>query len=347
MRVRVLIGVFITLLLIPVARTYAQSVNAEPAFLPDDPGERDKEARADFELGKQSYENGEYRDAWGHFHDAYKLSARPELLYNIGQTADRLRMDADALKAFRLYLEKLPNAANRREVENRVHALEERVKQGNEAPPPPAAGTVGANGVMEIDAPKKTEEPPAPPSNGQPGRSGWYFRAALGFGLRRDGVSGGGTDGTLSGIGGSLDLAAGITLLPGLAVGGGLFFDQTSKPTLSTSGSGDQTLGGGSLAMIGPMADWYVNHETDGWHLQGALTLALLSYSTGNGTTGSAVSVSSGTGLGVLVGGGYEWPLSDAWGLGVMGRFVFAGVSADSFTHGFVSPSVLGTLTWY
>ena len=58
----------------------------------------------------------------------------PELLYNVGQAADRLRMDHEALAAFRLYLKKLPDADNRREVENRVHALEERLGESSRDP---------------------------------------------------------------------------------------------------------------------------------------------------------------------------------------------------------------------
>ncbi|HEX7480790.1 MAG TPA: hypothetical protein VF331_23515, partial [Polyangiales bacterium] len=115
----------------------AASAETSPEYLPNDPSDRDKEARALFEQGKKAYEDGMYREAWGYFRDSYKLSERPQLLYNIGQTADRVGMDADALKAFKMYLDRLPDAQNRREVDNRIRALEERVKNNPNAPAPP------------------------------------------------------------------------------------------------------------------------------------------------------------------------------------------------------------------
>src|SRR6185369_6091068 len=99
-------------------------------------------------------EDGKYRDAWDYFRQAYLLSKRPELLYNVGQSADRLRMDREALAAFRLYLKKLPTADNRREVENRVRALEERLGEN--------AGS----------APSEANDGGAPPGNGQPAEAG-------------------------------------------------------------------------------------------------------------------------------------------------------------------------------
>jgi hypothetical protein len=321
----------------------AQGMAAQPEYLPDDAAERDKQAQAEFAKGKAAYEAGEYRAAWAHFHDAYRLSARPELLYNIGQTADRLRMDSDALKAFRMYLEKLPDAANRREVENRVHVLEE-LQQRNAAQG--TDGTSAGTGVMDIAPAAPESEPPPPPTAKQPAREGWYFRAALGLGVRRDAASGGGSEATFSGFGASLDLALGMTMLPGFAVGGGLFFDGTSTPTRS-SGGADTALSSGSLAMLGPMFDWYIDPELDGWHLQGALTLAFLDYTFDTTPGGSSVGLDTSTGVGLIAGFGYEWPFAQTWAVGAMGRLVVAGLAENDYTHGVFSPSVLATVTWY
>lgn len=326
---------------------YAQGTSADPEYLPDtpvDPAERDKQAQAEFQKGKTAYENGEYREAWGHFHDAYALSNRPELLYNIGQTADRLRMDADALKAFKLYLQQLPQAENKREVENRVRALEERIRATGDG-----SGAEGETDAAVLDLPAPDgDQPPAPPPAQQPRRQGWYFRGGLGFGVRRDAISGGGTDATLAGGGLSGELAAGITLLPGLTVGGGVFFDATSSPTVSEQNA-ESERASAMLWMIGPMADWYVRHELDGWHLQAALALALANYSRGDSvaTGGTGAATGDGAGAGLLLGGGYEWTLSQEWAIGVLGRIAFASVSEDTFSHGIFAPSVLASLTWY
>ena len=88
---------------------------------PSGPGET--EARALFEAGRQAFTDGRFEDALQRFSQSYELSHRAELLFNIGQAADRLRRDAEALAAFERYLALLPEAANRREVEGRIAVL--------------------------------------------------------------------------------------------------------------------------------------------------------------------------------------------------------------------------------
>lgn len=84
----------------------------------------DAVARKLFEAGKVAYDAGEYEDALRFFEQAHDRSARPGLLYNIGQAADRLREDERALTAYRAYLQQVPGAANRAEVEGRIRAME-------------------------------------------------------------------------------------------------------------------------------------------------------------------------------------------------------------------------------
>src|SRR5207344_535884 len=77
----------------------AQAQAQAPRDKPDpERKEHDQQARTHFELGRGAYDEGRYRDAWAEFREAYRLSQRPELLFNIGQTADRLGEDTDALK---------------------------------------------------------------------------------------------------------------------------------------------------------------------------------------------------------------------------------------------------------
>jgi tetratricopeptide (TPR) repeat protein len=75
--------------------------------------DEDREARFLFEAGRTAYDAGRYREALAHFQGAYDLSLRPQLLYNVGQAADRLRQDEVALDAFERYLSALPVADNR------------------------------------------------------------------------------------------------------------------------------------------------------------------------------------------------------------------------------------------
>jgi hypothetical protein len=98
----------------------------------------DEEGRLLFEAGSRAFADARYDVALARFREAYELSRRPALLYNVGQAADRLRLDTDALAAFEGYLAALPNAPNRREVEVRVAALRRVLGERASAPATPA-----------------------------------------------------------------------------------------------------------------------------------------------------------------------------------------------------------------
>jgi hypothetical protein len=331
----------------------APDAATQPASDPATRAERDKQARIEFEHGRKAFDEGDYRGAWGFFHNAYRLSGRVQLLYNIGQTADRLGRDTEALTAFRMYLERLPNADNKRDVKNRIHALEERVKDAERVPPPPdttesepqpsAAETAAA----QTPSPPPAAEPPAPPpptaAEPRPTRHGFFLRIGLGIGLRRDGVSGG-TDGTVSGVGFAGELAFGWTLLPGFVVGGALYSDLASSPTFTSEAGAKQDLGSTHMTMLGAMADWYVRPEESGFHFQAALTFAVVAVDYKN----AGVSVGrDASGIGAMLGVGYEWPIAAEWGLGILGRLTMASLSDDQRSHGVFAPSAVATLTWY
>lgn len=98
----------------------------------------DAEARLRFEAGQLAFHDGRYEDALADFRRSYELSHRPALLYNIGQCADRLRRDHEALEAFTAYLHEAgDDAANAQEVWARVTALETAIDRGAPAAPPP------------------------------------------------------------------------------------------------------------------------------------------------------------------------------------------------------------------
>lgn len=80
----------------------------------------DEVARGLFQAGKAAYEGGNYAEAVNFFEQAHVRSRRPQLLFNIGQAADRARQDEKAVISFRAYLEQVPDATNRAEVEARV-----------------------------------------------------------------------------------------------------------------------------------------------------------------------------------------------------------------------------------
>lgn len=89
----------------------------------------DAEAPALFEAGRIAFADGRFADANGHFRRAHQLSGRAGLLFNIGQTEDRLRHEAEALAAFEAFVQQVPDAPNRREVEGRIRVLREAVAE--------------------------------------------------------------------------------------------------------------------------------------------------------------------------------------------------------------------------
>lgn len=87
----------------------------------------DEEARALFHAATVAFDEGRYESALEYFERSYALSRRPELLYNVGVTAERLRRDTRALEAFRRFLVELPNTPQRGAVEARIAILERAV----------------------------------------------------------------------------------------------------------------------------------------------------------------------------------------------------------------------------
>lgn len=103
----------------------AEEVAAEPP--PPSPAE--EEARALFSAGRVAFEQGHLDRALEHFQRAYELSPQPGLLFNIGNTYDRLREDELAIEHLERYLEALPEAENAEFVRARIEVLRGQVEE--------------------------------------------------------------------------------------------------------------------------------------------------------------------------------------------------------------------------
>lgn len=109
----------------------AQTAAADPGTIAAD----DKEARDLFQIGKDAFDEGRFERALKYFQDAYSLSHRAALLSNIGTALDRLRRDQEAVDAYKKYLEQVPQAANRRLIEERIRIIESALAKARPAPP--------------------------------------------------------------------------------------------------------------------------------------------------------------------------------------------------------------------
>jgi hypothetical protein len=98
-------------------------------------------AREHYKRGLTLYDLGKYDEAVVEFEQAYELKDEPVLLYNIGQALRLNSKYTEAMRFYRTYLKRKPNAPNREEVEQKIASLEELIeaqKKMSTAPPPDA-----------------------------------------------------------------------------------------------------------------------------------------------------------------------------------------------------------------
>lgn len=158
------------------------------------------EARRVFEAGKAAFDAGRFDEAAERFERAYELSGRPELLFDLGLAADRLRDDERALDAFERYLALAGDSPFRAQVERRVAALRaararerwarererERVQAEVAGLPPVApspvqvAAAAPRSAAIELDAAPRTPAPrdDAAHDDGGSVLSEWWFWTA-------------------------------------------------------------------------------------------------------------------------------------------------------------------------
>ena len=155
----------------PAATLARQSARTPPppaAAVPTPEEARDTQARELFEQGRAAFTAARFAEALDLFRQAYALSERHALLYNIGQAADRLRLDRDALEAFDCYLAEIPDAENRIEVETRIGVLRE---------------TIARDEQLRADAARPVQVTADSPIEEQ-----WWLWALVGLGVAGAGV---------------------------------------------------------------------------------------------------------------------------------------------------------------
>ncbi len=99
------------------------SVSAAHAQAPAESASAESEARAHFKLGEAYYNTGKFADAAHEFDEAYRISRRPALLYNMylaDRDAGRVQAAAEALDA---YLRAMPDDPRADSLRVRLQAL--------------------------------------------------------------------------------------------------------------------------------------------------------------------------------------------------------------------------------
>jgi tetratricopeptide (TPR) repeat protein len=107
-------------------------------------GEDADKAREHYSVGLRAFDLGRYDEAISEFEEAYRYKDAPGLLYNIAQAYRLSNRPEEALRYYRGYLERKPDAPNRAEAEfkiERLAAILEERKTANpalvETPPHP------------------------------------------------------------------------------------------------------------------------------------------------------------------------------------------------------------------
>jgi tetratricopeptide (TPR) repeat protein len=137
---------------------------------------RDEEARTRFTSANMAFADGRFEDALYDFKRAYELSGRPQLLFNIGSTAERMRRDEEALEAYEAYLELVPEAGNRRFVESRIELLRETIADAERR-----AAEEAAKAQQVVTVAAAEPEATQPKDEGKRGvASRWWFWTIVG-----------------------------------------------------------------------------------------------------------------------------------------------------------------------
>src|SRR5579862_1612047 len=95
-----------------------------------------------YERATRAYDVGKYNEAIEEYQKAYEIGGDPPMLYNIAQAYRLNDQPTEALRFYRRYLQRAPNARNREDVERKIAELEKSVedkrKAAAAAAPPPA-----------------------------------------------------------------------------------------------------------------------------------------------------------------------------------------------------------------
>lgn len=86
-----------------------------------------------FEQGEQLFKLGRFSAALKEYQKAFDAEPLPELLYNIGQCYRNLGDYEHAVLNFRTYLNLLPNAPDKAEVETLIENLQDKIARGEGA----------------------------------------------------------------------------------------------------------------------------------------------------------------------------------------------------------------------
>jgi hypothetical protein len=139
--------------------------------------EEEERAKAHFLAGQSYYDQASYTDALREFNEAYRISKKPALLYNIARCFEALEKYSDAVAMLERYLQEDPETSDRAAVETRIANLKERKAAAE------ARIAKRPTGPPEIVAKPAPVAPPAAPSSSPRKRRYTWIVGGIGAGL--------------------------------------------------------------------------------------------------------------------------------------------------------------------
>jgi tetratricopeptide (TPR) repeat protein len=158
------------------------------------------EVKLHYQRATRAYDLQKYQEAIDEYQKAYEISGDPPMLYNIAQAYRLADQPSEAARYYRRFLQRMPNARNRDDVERKIadqeRLADQRKKVEPVAPPPPTTTPTKPPPIVEVKPPPQPpvvppsppQLPPPPPPETSHARAvvGWSL---VGAGLIADGVA--------------------------------------------------------------------------------------------------------------------------------------------------------------
>jgi hypothetical protein len=123
--------------------------------------EQKQEMKQHYEKGQRAYDVGKYADAIDEYAKVYEIGGNPAMLFNIAQAYRLNKQPGEAVRFYKRFLQRAPNAPNRADVEQKIAELEFDDKPRPAVPLSPAPPAAAAPTVLA--PPASPPPPPAPP----------------------------------------------------------------------------------------------------------------------------------------------------------------------------------------
>jgi hypothetical protein len=185
--------------------------------------------------------------------------------------------------------------------------------------------------------------PPAPaiPADAH-SHTGFFLRMGIGGGYlaNTSALEGPTYQGSVDAAGGAftLEIDIGGAISPGIILAGSYTVHTVGNAKLTNDTRTYRPAHDPTLTLLAAMIDVYPDPK-GGFHVGGAVGLA--SFRVREGTDAQASS-SEHTGFGIAPHVGYEWWVGNYWGIGVLGRFVYAQTKGDYASDGREKDTVTG-----